>query len=94
MSDYSSSMTVTGRGNIFLSNQASFGAVFAGKGFVDLGQDTVVRNNLASTPADVLASSSINFNKDIIGFGGVYWYSGNKPPTKMIDEIDDCRLFC
>ena len=84
LSDYSSSLTVIGGGNVFSRNQASFGAVFAGKGFVTLGEDTVVRYNLARTPTEALSSSSINFNtNDVVGFGAVYWFSGVKPPNQL-----------
>ncbi len=89
LADYSSSIHFSGS-NMFRNNQASFGAVFSGKGFVRLGEGTEIRNNLAMTPVNALSSLSLS-SADTIGFGGVYWYSGTKPPDNVPSDLNNCR---
>jgi hypothetical protein len=91
LKDYSSSVSVL-QHSLISSNEASFGAVFAGNGFVELRDESQIISNFAETPLNLLMSSP---DLKSVGFGSLYWFEGTRPPSnnnkKNDPSLNPCR---
>ncbi len=92
LGDYASAIDISSR-TLFFDNKASFGAVFAGKGFVNIRDITRIENNVAG---DQMAFDSILSDPRSRGVGSLYWFEGTVAPihNNQADfQITPCRYF-
>lgn len=84
----SSFVNINGDNAQISNNQANFGAVVSGLGFVNIGAGAYIVSNNAGALVKLGDSSS-----QIIGFGGVFYFSGTSPPIipPSLRLSDTCR---